>query len=317
MSTSVTIPQADFDTTPPLPAAPSPGREGETIAGYRIHPFASRLPLIEGPRFEELVESIQEMGIDVPIELNEGLVTDGRNRLRAVEVLRDRGIDVEVRTVEWQPRDGRSVEEHIFARNMVRRHLTDDQRAVLATDLLPIIRAQRAARQAATRFQPASASETTADPAAQESAPPAHRPPSVPRSSREKDAASTVGQIAGLASVTRHKAAQAVGLADDIAAGLVPEEERDAVLQGKKPLRSAGLKKPHRTPAKKKPVERSSLDDLFDSAGGEDEAPAVTHEDFIARWERLKAAYAVTEHRELRVIALQHIADEQRRFDQC
>jgi hypothetical protein len=96
----------------------------------------------------------------------------------------------------------------------------------------------------------------------------------------------------------------------------VPDEERNAVIRGEKPLRKAGLKKPRRTAAKNKPVVRPSLENLFDSPDSDDEAAAVTLADFMPRWERLKASYPVTEHRELRAIALQHIADEQRRFDQ-
>lgn len=277
---------------------------GEVIAGYRIHPFASRFPLLQGQRFEELVASVADMGIDVPVELNDGLVTDGRNRLHAVEVLRERGIEVEVRTVDWQPRDGRSIEEHIFARNVLRRHLTDDQRAMLATELLPIVRAENAARQAATRFGAAVAN----------SAPPDGEPENLPRTNRDRVASSTIGMLAMGAGVSEHRMRRAVDLADDITDGLVPEGERQAVIRGDKPLRKAGLKKPRRTIAKKKPVEAASLEHLFDTT--DDEAIAVTLGDFIIRWGRLKGAYAVTEHGDLRAIALQHIADEQRRFDQ-
>ena len=278
---------------------------GEVIAGYRIHPFASRFPLLQGQRFEELVASVADMGIDVPVELNDGLVTDGRNRLHAVEVLRDRGIEVEVRTSDWQPRDGRSIEAHIFARNVLRRHLTDDQRAMLATELLPIVRAESAARQAATRFGAAAAN----------SAPPDGEPENRPRTNRDRVASSTIGMLATGAGVSEHRMRRAVNLADDIADGLVPEEECEAVIRGDKPLRKAGLRKPRRTAAKKKPVAAASLEDVFDSTDGH-EADGVTLEDFIRRWERLKEAYAVTEHGDLRAIALQHIADEQRRFDQ-
>jgi hypothetical protein len=280
--------------------------EREVIAGYRIHPFASRFPLLQGQQFDEMVESIADLGIDVPIEMLAGLVTDGRNRLRAVEVLRGRGIEVEVRTLEWEPRDGRSVEEHIFARNVLRRHLTDDQRAILATEILPIIRAENAARQAASRFGAANRT----------SAPPDGNGETPARTNRDRVAASTLGRLARRANVSDHKMGRAIELADDIAAGLVPEEERDAVICGDIPLRKAGRKKPRRPAAKADTVRVAAVDDLFDSTGDEDESNAPTLEDFIRRWERVKAAYAVTEHRELRAIALRHIADEQRRFDQ-
>jgi hypothetical protein len=277
---------------------------GETIAGYRIHRFASRFPLLQGQQFEELVTSIADLGIDVPIELHDGLVTDGRNRLRAVEVLQERGIDIAVRTVEWQQRDGESVEQHIFALNVLRRHLTDDQRAMLATELLPVVRAQSAARQAATRFGAA----------AGVFAPPDGEPEVQPRTYSDRVASSTLGRLAKEAGVSNHKMGRAIDLADDIAAGLVPEEERDAVIRGEKPLRKAGLKKSRRATAKE-PAEEACLDEFL-GPFDDDEAAAVTLEDFIPRWEKLKDAYPVTEHRELRALALQHIAAEQRKYDQ-
>lgn len=303
MTTSATISQVDSDTAFPVPASPSPEWTGEVIAGFRIHPFAARFPLLTGKHFEEFVASIGEMGMEVPVELYKGLVTDGRNRLRAVEVLRESGVDVGVRTVEWLPRDGWSIEEHIFVCKVFRLHMTDDQRAMCATELLPLVRAESAARQAATRFGAVNVF----------SAPPDGSPEKPSRSNRDRVASSTVGRLAKIADVSEHKMAMAIALADDIAAGLVPEEEREAVTRGDKSIRKAGRKKPRRAAAEKRPVERTALEDLFES--DDDEAAAVTVENFIPRWDRLKAAFAVTEHRELRAIALRHIADEQCRFD--
>ena len=293
------------DSSPAL-ASVTPEWTGETIAGYPIHPFASRFPLLTGQPFEDLVESIADMGIDVPVELHDGLVIDGRNRLRAVEVLLERGINVEVRTIEWQPRNGESVEEHIYTTNVLRRHLTDDQRAILATELLPIYRAASAARQAATRFGAAAGISAPPDGGSEKAA----------RTNQDRVSTSTLGRLATSAGVSPHRMGRAIDLADDIAAWLVPEEEREAVIRGEKPLRKAGRKKPRRPAGKQKTVTTAALDSLFDSPGVDDEASAVTLEDFIPRWERLKASFPVTEHRELRAIALQHIADEQQRFDQ-
>jgi hypothetical protein len=244
------------------------------------------------------------MGIDVPVELSNGLVTDGRNRLHAVEVLRERGVEVEVRTVTWQPDDGRCVEEHIFARNVLRRHLTDDQRAVLATELLTIVRAESAARQAATRFGTVTVI----------SLPPHGEMEKPPRSHRDKVSSSTLGRLAQQANVSPHRMQNAIDLADDIEAGLVPEEEREAVLLGEKPLRKAGRRKSRPSGAKRAAVEAGSLEDLFDSADA-DEAAATTPENFARSWKRLKDAYPIAEHRELRKIALHHLTAEQHHFD--
>jgi hypothetical protein len=304
MSSCAMSPTADYDTSIPSRDTLLPDWDGETIAGYRIHPFASRFPLLTGKAFEDLVASIQDLGIDVPVELSDGLVTDGRNRLRAVDVLRERGVEVEVRTVTWQPDDGRCIEEHIFARNVLRRHLTDDQRAVLATELLPIVRAESAARQAATRFGTVDANST----------PPDGETEKPPRSHRDKVNSSTLGRLAQQANVSPHRMRNAIDLADDIKAGLVPEEEREAVLRGEKPLRKAGRRRSRPSGTKRTAVEVGPLEDLFDSAD-EDEAAATTPENFARSWERLKDAYPVAEHRELRKIALHHIAAEQHQFD--
>jgi hypothetical protein len=300
-SLAVPSPTALMVIPPSDPPAPEPS--GEMIAGYRIHPFASRFPLLQGQAFEELVESIAELGLDVPIELKDSLVIDGRNRLRAIAVLRDRGTDVAVRTVEWQPRNGESVEEHVYAVNVARRHLTDDQRAMLATELLPVVRRESATRQAATRFGTVTAISESPEITGES-----------PHPHPERGASTTLGRLAGVANVTPHRMRRAVELRDDISAGLVPQEEADAVIRGDKPLRKAGLKKPRRTAAKKKPAAAAPLEHLSD-ATDDDEADGVTLEDFVTRWERLKNAYAVTEHRRLREIALKHITDEQQKFD--
>ena len=309
MIASTTIPDAGVDIPLPSPAPATPEWSGETIAGYPIHPYASRFPRLEGAAFDEFVESIVATGIEVPVEMSEGLVTDGRNRLRAVEVLRERGLDVEVRTIEWQSLNGGTIEERIYSRNVLRRHLTDDQRAVLATEMLPAIRASRAARQRASRFN--------AGTAAADSPPPGTLPPGSPRSSREKEAASTAGALGSLSGVTTHTARQAINLFDDVEAGIVPREEMDAVLRGEKPLCRAGRNQRRPKPQKKgSPVSRASAADIFDDPDTDGEAPPLTPEEVARRWERFfKEVWPVTEHRDLRALALAHITEEQRRFD--
>jgi ParB-like chromosome segregation protein Spo0J len=57
--------------------------EEERIGNYRVHPVASLFPLLEGQEFEELCEDIESVGQKVPIVVHEGMLLDGRNRLRA------------------------------------------------------------------------------------------------------------------------------------------------------------------------------------------------------------------------------------------
>lgn len=287
-----------------------PDTDLEVIGGFRVHPLASRFPLIVGREFDELVEAIRIAGTVAAVELNDGLLIDGRNRVRAVEELRRRGVEIELPTVEWQPTGDETVEGHIFSVNVHRRHLTDDQRAALGIYFLPIIRHSRQERQAATRFG-------QVRPAAQISSPPAGPAPAE-RNSREKDEASTVGQFAAMCNIGMHKARQAVALADGIEAGEISSIEIIAVTTGEKRLRdivpskrSAGSGK-----ANLKDIVRPEAELLFDVEAAEVDEPAVTEEEVDRRWERFKQPFAVTEHRKLRRLLIKKLRDEQQRFDQ-
>ena len=301
---SSALPRADM----PLPASP-PAAELEVVGGFFVHPAASRFPLLTGKEFEEMVESIRHTGVVVAVELHDGLLIDGRNRVRAVEELRRQGVTVDLPQGQWQPVGDETVEEHIYATNVSRRHLTDDQRAALAAQFVPGIRKCREERQAATRF----GNKPRAS-AAQESAPPAAGSAGASRSSRDKDAASTVGQIATLAKISRHKAIQAVALADGVASGEIAAAELQGVVEGSTRLRDAvratkpaGTKK-----SQSRSPERPAAELIFDTVF---DAPTVTEAEVRRRWEKFKLPFAITEHRELRTLVKKLITEEQREFD--
>jgi hypothetical protein len=292
----------------------------EVIGGFTVHPFASRFPLIVGKEFDDLVEAIRLAGTAAPVELHEDLLIDGRNRVRAVEELRRQGVEIELPTTAWEPKGDETVEEHIFAVNMFRRHMTEDQRVTLATLLLPAIRESRLQRQAATRFGAAAQNM-----AATNSPPPSDAVGGPHRSSRDKDAASSVGQLAALCKVSQHKARQAAVLADGVASGAISPAEFDAVTAGQKRLceivparKNAG----GRRTASKAPS-RPAVEFVFDSAWDADDddegdasSPEVTEEDVRHRWDRFfKQHYAIADHCELRKIALRVIDQERREFD--
>lgn len=306
--------------SPDLPAG-AVGRdvvaEFEVIGGFSVHPFASKFPLLAGREFDDLVESIRMVGVASAVELHDGLLIDGRNRVRAVEELRRQGHEVPFRPVEWVPRGSETVEEHIFAVNVYRRHLTDDQRAVLATELLPAIRAAKANAQAATRF-----GACRKDTVATNSGPPAGSAPT-PRSRRERAEASTVGQIAKLGKVSPYKAGQAVALVDGVKAGAVAPEQLDDVRHGKKLLREAapGKKKPPRPKPSPKRTVRTEAEMVFDgpddadAASGSSAVPASFEEEVRRAWKRFKGAFAIADHRELRVIVAKILKEERHEFD--
>lgn len=129
-----------------------------------FHPYANLFPLIEGQEFYDLAEDIRVNGLRDPIDLvqvgDEHQILDGRNRYRALvwlastgEVLggvdgwgawhdeplplekvanpRDRGLY----SVYGGPADGEAL-AYVLSKNLSRRHLTDDQRRIVAAQLV-------------------------------------------------------------------------------------------------------------------------------------------------------------------------------------
>lgn len=289
-----------------VPASPGPELL-EIIGGFTVHPAASKFPLIEGKDFDELVEAVHRAGTVAAVETHAGQLIDGRNRVRAVEVLRSRGIEIELPTVEWQPVGDETVEEHIYAVNVHRRHLTDDQRVALATLFLPLIRQRTHERQVATRF-----GRDARPAAALTSAPPMEPGDGVPRTGRDKDAASAVGQLAMLSNVSRHKALQAAKLYDGVSSGDVPRESLDAVTSGRALLRDV-------VPGKQRPAARKASVTVSDHTALDEcvmvDEPEVTEEEVRRRWERFKLPFAISDHSALRRMLSRIIAEEQRQFD--
>jgi hypothetical protein len=288
------------------PAEPSP--ELEVIGSFTVHPLASLFPLIVGKEFDDLVEAAARAGRLQAVEVHDGLLIDGRNRVRVQEELRGRGIEIDLPVVEWEPRGGETVAEHIWSMNANRRHLTDDQRAAIGITFLPYIRRSCEERQAATRFGQRSPVEEISS------------PPEVPaagsrRTSREKDAASSVGQFAAMCNIGLHKARQAKAIADRVEAGEISSIEVVAITTGAKRLRDVAPTK--RTSAGKKTAKveaaRPAAELMFEAVP---DSPAPTEETVRERWERFKRPFAVGDHREVRRLLKQIITEEQREFDQ-
>lgn len=105
------------------------------------HPASTLFPLMDGADLAALVDDVRAHGLLEPIVTYEGMVLDGRNRLRACELA-----GVEPQIVEWSP-DGMSPTEWVVSMNLHRRHLTTAQRAALALDLLPRLEEEARGRQ--------------------------------------------------------------------------------------------------------------------------------------------------------------------------
>jgi len=216
----------------------------EKIFDYVIHPAASVFPLLEGDRFKSLVDSIAEHGVQNPVVSHKGEVLDGRNRLRAVMQLRDEGHTVELPFVEWDSKCGLSATEWVAAQNLDRRHLSDDAYTTAVAALNRIMRKEAKERQAkGLNRKGRSVVGTKCSPRQK-------------RDDKEKQAASTAGQVAAKAGVSLRKAKQAVKLDQAVEAGVIPEEVQKDVIAGKKKLRDAVKQVPANLKAASKPAKK-------------------------------------------------------------
>ena len=243
----------------------------EVIGGMKVHPAASLFPLIEGEDFEDLVFSIKTMGVLQPIIVSNGVLIDGRNRLRAVTKLRQEGRTISLPTKELDP-ETPNICEYIFDTNAHRRNLTPDQTAMISTDVWPMIAKERDSKQTATQFKPGN----NAGPDGRKGKEPVDpdSDPPVPRDTKQKNEQSTIGQIAKLAGVSRHKAGQAVAMVKAVEAGELPKEIIQEVRQGTKKLvevlpkpapKPAPKQEPEQRPTRMKGIAKYKADDDFEA----------------------------------------------------
>lgn len=238
--------------------------KSEIICDCEIHPAASVFPLMEGQRFQSLVDSIAVHGVQNPIVCSGNVVLDGRNRLRAVEKLRTEGRDIELPAIQWASPNGMTETEWISAQNLDRRHLSEDAYVAAQAALNRILRKEAKERQAAGKFDKAKAS------AAANARHAARTKSTEPqkRDTKAEDARSTVGQVAAKAGTSMHKARQAVQLDKAVEAGVLPESVQKDVIAGKTKLRDAVKQVPSKPNPSKKPFKKRQraasavLDDL-------------------------------------------------------
>jgi ParB-like chromosome segregation protein Spo0J len=106
-------------------------KEGTTVSykyDYAIHPLAKLFPSLPPDEFRKLKDDIQKNGQIVPIWMGKDyFVLDGRHRLRACKEL---GIEPILRRLS--DISNVSEEDFIWSSNVLRRHLTDGQRAAIA-----------------------------------------------------------------------------------------------------------------------------------------------------------------------------------------
>lgn len=115
-------------------------RDRESSMNLEFHHAAELFPLVTGKEFESLKADIAEHGLRELPWTHEGKIIDGRNRVRAC-----RELGKNFSTREW---DGNgSPIEFVVSVNLHRRHLTASQRAMVARDMLPMLKAEAKERQ--------------------------------------------------------------------------------------------------------------------------------------------------------------------------
>ena len=98
--------------------------DGEVVRITEIHATANLFPFIEGEDFDDLVRSLSEQGQHTPVVVADGVLLDGRNRLRACVAAGLKPIAVLY--------DGGDADAFALSVNIDRRHLSKGQRAMIA-----------------------------------------------------------------------------------------------------------------------------------------------------------------------------------------
>lgn len=91
------------------------------------HPASQIFPLLEGAEFDALMEDLRTHGQRNPIVLCDGMILDGRNRYRAMLQL-----GLTPKFVHWT---SGNLEAYVISQNIMRRHLTPSQRAMIVAKL--------------------------------------------------------------------------------------------------------------------------------------------------------------------------------------
>lgn len=144
---------------------PAPGEKLED------HPIAQIFPMMSGEEKAELAKSIKEHGQREPIVLLDGKILDGRNRWEACLSV---GVEPKFRFYDYR-KDGQSPTDYVLDTNLTRRQLTTSQRAAIAAEAMPFLKAEAKERQRISgqthvgNIKPPAANEfdqsTAADPA--------------------------------------------------------------------------------------------------------------------------------------------------------
>jgi hypothetical protein len=108
---------------------------------YEFHPFADAFPMMTDQEHAALVADIKAKGLQEDISIYQGKIIDGRNRYRAIVELGlnidgfVRHIDAEVDGGSGRLNNDEEALAFVISKNLVRRHLDETQRAMVAARL--------------------------------------------------------------------------------------------------------------------------------------------------------------------------------------
>ena len=106
----------------------------------KLHPACRLFPALDAKSLQALADDIAANGLEQPITLLDGMILDGRNRFNACKMA-----GVKPKFVKFA---GKSTPvEWVVSQNLLRRHLTASQRAVVEFDLLPMLEREAKERQ--------------------------------------------------------------------------------------------------------------------------------------------------------------------------
>jgi Homeodomain-like domain len=118
------------------------------------HPLANLFPLMNEADFTALRDDIAGQGLLEPLWLYEGQILDGRNRYNACKAL---GIQPQVRTYQGNDPLG-----FVLSMNLVRRHLNESQRALVAADVATMRQGERTDLEPSANLQKVSQAKASA-----------------------------------------------------------------------------------------------------------------------------------------------------------
>jgi hypothetical protein len=100
------------------------------VEGLEVHELALAFPAYKEPDMDKLTIDVRDHGMREPVTLYEGKILDGRNRKEAA--IRAQLTTIPSKTFEGTYDEARN---YVISLNLVRRHLTTGQRAMIAAEL--------------------------------------------------------------------------------------------------------------------------------------------------------------------------------------